>query len=135
MNPPFPFETALCAVSSVFPSSLSRCLQNARLMIPTSVPTKMAAMMVPVPTLPRLCNTVRQVMADRRTIVQSKPILTLENSICVTEETACIQPSPASGIRSAGKYKKIPNATNTVLASTMIMRIARFSGVGRKDTI
>ncbi len=104
-------------------------------MIPTSVPTKMAAMMVPVPTLPRLCNTVRQVMADRRTIVQSKPILTLENSICVTEETACIQPSPASGIRSAGKYKKIPNATNTVLASTMIMRIARFSGVGRKDTI
>lgn len=27
---------------------------------------------------------VRQVMADTRTIVQSKPILTLENSICVS---------------------------------------------------
>ncbi len=53
-------------------------------MIPTSVPTKIAAMIVPTPTLPRLCNTVRQVMADTRTIVQSKPILTLENSICVS---------------------------------------------------
>ena len=59
-------------------------MPNARLMIPTSVPTKIAAMIVPTPTLPRLCNTVRQVMADTRTIVQSKPILTLENSICVS---------------------------------------------------
>ena len=38
----------------------------------------------------------RQVMVETMTIVQSKPIFTLENSICVTEETACIQPSPAS---------------------------------------
>ena len=58
-------------------------------------------------------------------------IFTLENSICVTEETACIQPSPASGIRSAGRYKKIPLATNTVLISTIPMRIARLCGVGR----
>ena len=38
--------------------------------------------------------------------MQSNPIFTLENSRFVTVETACIQPSPASGIRSAGRYKK-----------------------------
>ena len=91
--------------------------------------------MVPAPTLPRLCRIVRQVTADTTTIVQSKQILTLENSMFVTDETACIQPSPASGIRLAGRYKKIPNATNTVLASTIRTRITRLSGVGRKDTM
>ena len=85
----------------------------------------------PMPTLPSVCRTVRQVIAEMSTMVQSNPIFTLENSIWVTEETACIQPSPASGIRSAGRYKKIPNATNTVLARTITMRIARLSGVGR----
>ena len=95
----------------------------------------MAAIIVPIPTLPRLCNAPRHVTADTTTIVQSKPIFTFENSIRVTEETACIQPSPASGIKSAGKYRKIPNATNTVLKSTIKIRIAKFSGVGRKDTI
>lgn len=63
-------------------------------------------MIVPIPTLPRLWRIARQVMVETMTIVQSKPIFTLENSICVTEETACIQPSPASGIRSAGRYKR-----------------------------
>lgn len=104
------------------------------MIIPTSVPTKAAAIMVPIPTLPRLCKIARQVMADVSTIVQSKQILTLENSMCVTEETDCIHPSPARGIRSAGRYKKMPKATNTVLASTIRIRIPRFSGVGRKDT-
>ena len=80
-------------------------------------------MTVPIPTLPGLCKMVRQVMADTRTIVQSKAILTLENSICVTVETACIQPSPASEIRFGGRYKKIPKAINPVLASNMIMRM------------
>lgn len=43
-------------------------------MIPTTVPAKTAAMIVPIPTLPRLCKTARQVTADTRTIVQSNPI-------------------------------------------------------------
>lgn len=43
-------------------------------MIPTTVPAKTAAMIVPIPTLPRLCKTARQVTADTRTMVQSNPI-------------------------------------------------------------
>ena len=74
-------------------------------------------------------------MPNTRTIAQSKLIFTLENSMCVTVETACIQPSPASGIRSVGKYKKIPNAINRVLANNMIIRISILSGDERKDTI
>lgn len=60
--------------SSVFPRILSRCFPNAFVMIPTTVPAKTAAMIVPIPTLPRLCKTARQVTADTRTIVQSNPI-------------------------------------------------------------
>ncbi|RHU06002.1 hypothetical protein DW698_00025 [Lachnospiraceae bacterium AM26-1LB] len=60
--------------SSVFPRILSRCFPNAFVMIPTTVPAKTAAMIVPIPTLPRLCKTARQVTADTRTMVQSNPI-------------------------------------------------------------
>ena len=49
--------------SSVFPRILSRCFPNAFVMIPTTVPAKTAAMIVPIPTLPRLCKTARQVTA------------------------------------------------------------------------
>ena len=120
--------------SSVFPRILSRCFPNAFVMIPTTVPAKTAAMIVPIPTLPRLCKTARQVTADTRTMVQSKPIFTFENSIPVIWETACMAPSPASGIRSAGRYKKIPKPTSTVLKSTMPTRMTRLSGVGKKVT-
>ena len=38
-----------------------------------------------------------------RTMVQSKRILTLEKSIPVIWDTACMAPSPASGIRLGGR--------------------------------
>ena len=81
----------------------SRRLPKARFSTPTSVPTSTAAMTVPAPTLPRLWRQVRQVMTETRTMVQSKPIFTLGNSMPVTEETACMAPSPARGMRSAGR--------------------------------
>jgi len=56
---------------------------------------------------------VRQVMADTRTIVQSKPILTLENSICVSSSSGFFFADLASFIckeRAAqicGKYRRL----------------------------
>lgn len=103
------FATSILSLrisSSVYvclPRSLSLFAPNALLTRPRLKPTRNAAITVPTPTLPRLCMHIRQVITYMTTIEQSNPIFTLENSIFVTSDTACMTPSPASGIRSAGR--------------------------------
>ena len=98
----------------------------------SSEPTSTAAMTVPTPTLPRVCSTRRQAMSDTTIIEMSKASLTVENFFLESWEMASIAPSPASGMKSAGTYRKMPKATNTVLTSIMTICAHTSVGVGMK---
>ncbi|MBR0271066.1 MAG: hypothetical protein IJQ68_03620 [Methanobrevibacter sp.] len=101
----------------------------------SAMPTKMAEIIVPKPTLPRECMKNRHVIADITTIVTSNPILTFENFLLKTIETACMAPSPARGIRLGGKYRNIPNAIVKILIIIYINDIKKLVDSGMKDNI
>ena len=65
------------------------------------VPTSIADIIVPSPTLPSVCVIIIHVISDTITIAESKYIF--ENGFFVTIAIACIAPSPASGIIFGGK--------------------------------
>ena len=98
------------------------------------MPTRMAAAIVPMPTLPRECKQIRQVTREMTTMVTSKAILTVGKGFLMVLEMASIAPSPASGMISAGTYQNSPKAINPVLNSIMARRTMRFVGSG-KNTI
>ena len=80
-----------------------RCFAHNFMICPNTTPTSTAESAVPMPTLPILRNTMRQVTREIRTIVMSNPTLTFGKAMLDTWETACMIPSPASGIISAGR--------------------------------
>ena len=98
------------------------------------MPTRTAATIVPMPTLPRECKHTRQVIKEIETIVTSKATLTVGKGFLMVLEIASIAPSPASGMISAGTYQNSPKAISPVLNSIMASRTMRFVGSG-KNTI
>lgn len=67
------------------------------------VPTSIADIIVPSPTLPSVCVIIIHVIRDTITIAESKYTFIFENGFFVTIAIACIAPSPASGIIFGGK--------------------------------
>ena len=95
------------------------------------MPTRTAATIVPMPTLPRECKQIRQVMSEMTTMVTSKAILTVGKGFLMVLEIASIAPSPASGMISAGTYQNSPKAISPVLNSIMANRTIRLGGSGK----
>ncbi len=114
-------------------STRSLCSPNSLLITPRIDPTRTAATTVPAPTEPSLCRISRHAHREIATMEISKQTFILLKRTCVLSEMAFMAPSPASGMISAGRYRKMPNAMTTVLQSIMARRISRFSGVGKKE--